>query len=98
MVLTPEFVDRPTVPLMLWSGPTVDVPPQVVPALCIHTIIMVTSVILSINALRPAPIACADVRVDSKALALIWYRALTWYSSPARPLAAPDDPRLVTGQ
>jgi len=33
----------------------------------------------------------------SKALALIWYRALTWYSSPSRPLAAPDDPRLVTG-
>ena len=28
----------------------------------------------------------------SKALALIWYRALTWYSSPARSLAAPDDP------
>ena len=34
----------------------------------------------------------------SKALALIWYRALTWYSSLARPLAAPDDPRLVTRQ
>jgi len=30
--------------------------------------------------------------------ALIWYRALTGYSSPARSLAAPDDPRLVTGQ
>jgi len=34
----------------------------------------------------------------SKALALIWYRALTWCSSPARPFAAPDDPLLVTGQ
>jgi len=34
----------------------------------------------------------------SKALALIWYRALTWYSSPARLFAAPDDPLLVTGQ
>jgi len=34
----------------------------------------------------------------SKALALIWYRALTWYSSPARPFAAPEDPLLVTGQ
>jgi len=34
----------------------------------------------------------------SKALALIWYRALTWDSSPARSLAALDDPRLVTGQ
>jgi len=34
----------------------------------------------------------------SKAFALIWYRALTWYSSPPRSLAAPDDPRLVTGQ
>jgi len=36
--------------------------------------------------------------VCSKALALIWYRALTWYSSPARPFAALDDPLLVTGQ
>jgi len=35
---------------------------------------------------------------NSKALALIWYRALTWYCSPARPFAAPDDPLLVTGQ
>jgi len=34
----------------------------------------------------------------SKRFALTWYRALTWYSSPARPCAAPDDPRLVTGQ
>jgi len=34
----------------------------------------------------------------SKALALIWYRALTRYSSPARPFAAPDDSLLVTGQ
>jgi len=25
----------------------------------------------------------------SKAFALTWYRALTWYSSPARPFAAP---------
>jgi len=37
-------------------------------------------------------------KVCSKALALIWYRAWTGYSSPARPLAAPDDPLLVTGQ
>jgi len=36
--------------------------------------------------------------VFSKGFALTWYRALTWYSSPARPFAAPDDPRLVTGQ
>ena len=35
---------------------------------------------------------------SSKGFALTWYRALTWYSSPARPFAAPDDPRLVTGQ
>jgi len=34
----------------------------------------------------------------SKGFALTWYRALTWHSSPARPFAAPDDPRLVTGQ
>jgi len=34
----------------------------------------------------------------SKGFALTWYRALTWYSSPARPFAVPDDPRLVTGQ
>jgi len=34
----------------------------------------------------------------SKALALIWHRALTWYFSPARPFAAPDDPLLVAGQ
>jgi len=34
----------------------------------------------------------------SKALALTWYRALTWYCSPARPLAALDVPLLVTGQ
>ena len=36
--------------------------------------------------------------VCKQKLALIWYRALTWYSSPARSLAAPDDPRPVTGQ
>jgi len=34
----------------------------------------------------------------NKALALIWYRALTWYCSPARPFAALDVPLLVTGQ
>jgi len=34
----------------------------------------------------------------SKGFALTWYRALTWYSSPARPFAAPDVPLLVTGQ
>ena len=34
----------------------------------------------------------------SKAFALTWYRALTWYCSPARPFAAPDVPQLVTGQ
>ena len=34
----------------------------------------------------------------SKGFALTWYRALTWYSSPARSFAPPDDPRLVTGQ
>jgi len=34
----------------------------------------------------------------SKAFALTWYRALTWYCSPARPFAAPDVPLLVTGQ
>ena len=36
--------------------------------------------------------------IYSKGFALTWYRALTWYSSPARPFAAPDDPQLVTGQ
>jgi len=34
----------------------------------------------------------------SKAFALTWYRALTSYSSPARPFAAPDVPLLVTRQ
>ena len=34
----------------------------------------------------------------SKAFALTWYRALTWYCSPARPSAALDVPLLVTGQ
>jgi len=34
----------------------------------------------------------------SKAFALTWYRALTWYCSPARPFAAPDVPLLVTKQ
>jgi len=34
----------------------------------------------------------------SKGFALTWYRALTWYSSPARSFAAPDVPLLVTGQ
>jgi len=34
----------------------------------------------------------------SKAFALTWYRALTWYCSPARPFAALDVPLLVTGQ
>ena len=39
-----------------------------------------------------------QARWNSKGFALTWYRALTWYSSPARPFAAPDDPLLVTGQ
>ena len=34
----------------------------------------------------------------SKGFALTWYRALTGYSSPAQPFAAPDVPLLVTGQ
>jgi len=34
----------------------------------------------------------------SKGFALTWYRALSWYSSSARPFAALDDPQLVTGQ
>ena len=34
----------------------------------------------------------------SRGFALTWYHALTWYSSPARPFAAPDVPLLVTGQ
>ena len=36
--------------------------------------------------------------VTSKGFALTWYRALTWYSSPARPFAAPDVPLLITRQ
>jgi len=45
--------------------------------------------------------------MSSKGFALTWYRALTcprlfilfpWYSLPARPFTAPDDPLLVTGQ
>ena len=36
--------------------------------------------------------------VGGKAFALTWYRALTWYCSPARPFAAPDVSLLVTGQ
>jgi len=39
-----------------------------------------------------------ETMIISKGFALTWCRALTWYSSPARPFAAPDDPRLVTGQ
>jgi len=43
--------------------------------------------------------SCADPNEgDSKGLALTWYRALTWYSSSARPFVAPDDPQLITGQ
>jgi len=42
------------------------------------------------NIRRPEP--------RSKAFALTWYRALTWYSSPARPCAALDVPLLVTRQ
>jgi len=34
----------------------------------------------------------------SKAFALTWYRALTWYCSPARPFGAPDVPLHVTEQ
>jgi len=34
----------------------------------------------------------------SKAFALTWYRALTWYSSPAQLFAALDVPLLVTSQ
>jgi len=39
-----------------------------------------------------------SVLAYSKGFALTWYRALTWYSSPARLFAVPDDPLLVTGQ
>jgi len=53
----------------------------------------------------PPPLYCNGVSVPvhqriscSKGFALTLYRALTWYSSPARPFAAPDDPQLVTGQ
>ena len=38
------------------------------------------------------------IYLNSKAFALIWYRALTWCSSPARPFAALDVPLLVTRQ
>ena len=37
-------------------------------------------------------------RRNSKVFALTWYRALTWYSSRARPFAALDVPLLVTRQ
>jgi len=40
----------------------------------------------------------ADDSFTQSFIATIGYAALTWYSSPARPLAAPDDPLLVTGQ
>jgi len=36
--------------------------------------------------------------VISKGFALTWYRALTQYSSPVRPFAAPDVQLHVTGQ
>jgi len=42
--------------------------------------------------------ACRRAMGFSKGFALTWYPALTWYSSPARPFAAPDVPLLVTGQ
>jgi len=35
---------------------------------------------------------------SSKAFALTWYRAPTWYYSPARPFAVLDIPLLVTRQ
>jgi len=44
------------------------------------------------------PTFCGGQTTTSKAFALTWYRALTWYSSPARPFAAPDVPLFVTGQ
>ena len=47
---------------------------------------------------KRAPLRRCRYYSCSKALALIWYHALTWYSSPARPLATPDDPRLFAGQ
>jgi len=43
-------------------------------------------------------IRCALTLHTSKGFALTWHRALTWYSSPAQPFAAPDVPLLVTGQ
>jgi len=47
---------------------------------------------------RPTQFAFRTRVGTSKGFALTWYRALTWYSSPARPFAAPDAPLLVTGQ
>jgi len=57
----------------------------------------------SIQGSRGAPNGClvdgvGERGCPSKGFALTWYRALTWYSSPARPFAAPDVPLLVTGQ
>jgi len=40
----------------------------------------------------------ANLRGSSKGFALTWYPALTWYSSPERTFAAPDDLRHVAGQ
>jgi len=42
--------------------------------------------------------SAVPLRYVSKGFALTWYRALTWYSSPARPFAAPEVSQLVTGQ
>jgi len=36
--------------------------------------------------------------LGNKGFTLTWYRALTWYASPARLFTAPDVPLLVTGQ
>ena len=50
------------------------------------------------SSLRTKWLELLRVPEASKALALIWYRALTWYSSPARPFVALDVPLLVTRQ
>jgi len=45
-----------------------------------------------------SPVPRTTSLTTNKAFALTWYRDLKWYSSPAQPFTAPDDPLLVTGQ
>jgi len=50
------------------------------------------------SAWRKATSSCRIAWRACEITFITWDRALPWYSSPARPFAAPDVPLLVTGQ